>query len=53
MEDADSLEFQRVHRIGYITQLLRYPNREEALSNARKLKGKGRVALAATDKKVQ
>ena len=49
--DAEDLEFQRAHRIGkqssptgkprqIIARFLRYPDREEVMSNARKLKGK-------------
>ncbi|XP_078351848.1 uncharacterized protein LOC144636502 [Oculina patagonica] len=53
MENADEIEFQRVHRIGkrpdsidekprqIIARFLRYPDREKIMSNARKLKGKG------------
>ena len=52
IEDADEVEFQRVHRIGkrdspdgkprqIIARFLRYPDREKIMSNARKLKGKG------------
>ena len=51
MENADQIEFQRVHRIGkrvssngkprqIIARFLKYPQREEVMSNARKLKGK-------------
>ena len=51
LEDADGLEFQRVHRIGkwdpsdrksrqIIARFLRYPDREKVMFNARKLKGK-------------
>ena len=51
MENADQIEFQRVHRVGkrvsssgkprqIIARFLKYPQREEVMSNARKLKGK-------------
>ena len=51
MEDANELEFQRVHWIGkrrssdgkprqIIARFLKYPDREAIMSNARKLKGK-------------
>ena len=51
IDDASEIEFQRVHRIGpfnqqvpkprqIIARFLRYPDRERAMSNARKLKGK-------------
>ena len=51
MENADQIEFQRVHRVGkrvsssgkprqIIARFLKYPQREEVISNARKLKGK-------------
>ena len=51
MEDANELEFQRVHRIGkrrssdgkprqIIARFLKYPDRVAIMSNARKLKGK-------------
>ena len=52
MEDAGDLEFQRVHRVGkqnsstgsprqIIARFLRYPDREEVMSKAKKLKGTG------------
>ena len=51
MENADQIEFQRVHRVGkrvssngkprqIIARFLKYRQREEVMSNARKLKGK-------------
>ncbi|XP_073229677.1 uncharacterized protein [Porites lutea] len=51
MKNADQIEFQRVHRVGkrvsssgkprqIIARFLKYPQREEVMSNARKLKGK-------------
>ena len=51
MENADQIEFQRVHRVGkrvssngkprqIIARFLKYPQREELMSNAGKLKGK-------------
>ena len=51
MENAEQIEFQRVHRVGkrvssnskprqIIARFLKYPQREEVMSNARKLKGK-------------
>ena len=51
MENADQIEFQRVHCVGkrvssngkprqLIARFLKYPQREEVMSNARKLKGK-------------
>ena len=51
MEDADDLEFQRVHRVGrqnastgnprqIIVRFLRYPDHEVVMSKAKKLKGK-------------
>ena len=51
MENADRIEFQRVHRVGkrvssdgkprqIIARFLKYPQREEVMSNAGKLKGK-------------
>ena len=51
MENADQIEFQRVRRLGkrvssngkprqIIARFLKYPQREEVMSNARKLKGK-------------
>ena len=51
MENEDQIEFQRVHRVGkrvsssgkprqIIARFLKYPQREEVMSNARKLKGK-------------
>ena len=52
MKNADDLEFQRVHWTGkreasddkpwqIIVRFPRYPDREKAMSNARKLKGLG------------
>ena len=51
MENADQIEFQRVHRVGkrvssngkprqIIVHFFKYPQREEIMSNAGKLKGK-------------
>ena len=51
MENADQIEFQRVHRVGkrvssngnprqIIARFLKYPQRVEVMSNAGKLKGK-------------
>ena len=51
MENADQIEFQRVHQVGkrsssngkpqqIIARFFKYPQREEVISNARKLKGK-------------
>ncbi|XP_068756607.1 uncharacterized protein [Montipora capricornis] len=51
IEGASDMEFQRVHRLGkqnpssgkprqIIARFLRYPDREEVMANARKLKGK-------------
>ena len=51
LEKADQVEFQRVHRVGkrvfsngkprqIIARFLKYPHREEVMSNAGKLKGK-------------
>ena len=51
LENADQVEFQRVHRVGkrvssngkprqVIARFLKYPQREEVMSNAGKLKGK-------------
>ena len=51
MENANQIEFQRVHRVGkrvssngkprqLIARFLKYPQREQVMSNARKLKGK-------------
>ena len=51
MENVDQIEFQRVHRVGkrvsssgkprqIIARFLKYPQREEVMSNARKLQGK-------------
>ena len=51
MEDADNIEFHRVHQVGkrtssvgkprqIIARFLRYPDREEAMSKVKKLKGK-------------
>ena len=51
MENADQIEFQRVHRVGkrvsssgkprqIIVRFFKYPQREEIMSNAGKLKGK-------------
>jgi len=51
MEDANELQFHRVHRIGkrrssdrkprqIMVRFLKYPDREAIMSNARKLKGK-------------
>lgn len=51
IEDASDMEFQRIHRVGkkitssgkpreIIARFLRYPDREEVMSNAKKLKGK-------------
>ena len=51
MENADQIEFQRVHRVGkrvssngkprqIIARFLKYPQREVVMSSARKLKGK-------------
>ena len=50
--EADTIEFQRIHRIGrskpsqdkprpIITQFLRYSDRELVMSRAKKLRGKG------------
>lgn len=52
IDDANEIEFQRIHRIGpfnqeaskprqIIARFLRYPDRERVMSNARRLKGKG------------
>ena len=51
MENADQIEFQRVHRFGkrvssngkprqIIARFMKYPQREEVMSSARKLRGK-------------
>ncbi|CAH3176996.1 unnamed protein product [Porites lobata] len=51
MENADQIEFQRVHRVGkrvssngkprqITARFLKYPQREEVMSNAGKLRGK-------------
>ena len=51
VEDADNIEFHRVHRVGkrtssagkprqIIARFLRYPDREEVMSKAKKLNGK-------------
>ena len=51
MENADQIEFQRVHRVGkrvssngktrqINARFLKYPQREEVMSNARKRTGK-------------
>ena len=47
IEGASDMEFQRVHRLGkqnpsrqIIARFLRYPDREEVMANAKKLKGK-------------
>ena len=51
MENADRIEFQRVHRVGkrvssngkprqITARFLKYPQREEVMSNAGKLRGK-------------
>ena len=51
VEDADNTEFHRVHRVGkrtssagkprqIIARFLTYPDREEVMSKAKKLKGK-------------
>ena len=56
MENADQIEFQRLHRVGkrvssngkprqIIARFLKYPQREEVMSNARKLKGKRQNAF--------
>ena len=59
--DASEIEFQRVHRIGQIgtrtkprqiiARFLRYPDRENVLSNARKLKGKKNFGISADFRK--
>ena len=59
MENADQIEFQRVHRVGkcvssngkprqIIARFLKYPQREEVMSNARKLKGKKTLEFRRT-----
>ena len=63
IDDASEIEFQRVHRIGpfnqqapkprqIIARFLRYRDRERAMSNARKLKGKNLEYLQTCLKKL-
>ena len=63
IEDASDMKFQRIHPVGkkntssgkprqIIARFLRYPDREEVMSNAKKLKGKNFVISADLPKEI-